>query len=263
MNNPNPNFNPDPNVLDEGLPLMLWQVPADTMLWRGGDYTDLLTTALTAPQFHFIVFVFVSIGLVMWGVPPWRCAAQQNVPDFMTKTMINNISDYHVKYSLIIHNRLEDTFVEHSTAFIEWKSREDNILKANLHIYPQRDLFNQGAVENGLLTYLPGGLSPKTDYLPMDVWKNWEVAPLLKLYSREGSTLQFYIEHLFKEGIPHSYVKDVCFFPGIIDIRGFVFHIQDKMLNLTPASPLNINDIPDPIEKFIDILQNDWWGILV
>jgi hypothetical protein len=80
----------------------------------------LVTITLTPLQFNFLIFVFLSLGLTYIGIKtPIKIAAQQNVPHFMSQPILNDLHNYKVKYSIVIHSRFEDSFTNHAAAFIQ------------------------------------------------------------------------------------------------------------------------------------------------
>lgn len=234
-----------------------------------------LHTQVTPLQFSFIVFVFLSLGLIIRdaasspSVPPLKCAVRQSAPEFMSQDIITNLGQYKVQYGIIIHNRSQDTFKEHATAYIEWISRHDKNLKANIHIHPSTDMYNNGIIENALLNNLPRSMIMNNkELLTKQITENWNVSSVLKLINREdGQTLEFYIRHLFRDRLSSNWWLDSTDLnPSIIDLRGYVISkINDYTVNLNSYInfPIDINYLPPALEHFIDVINDTWLPIML
>lgn len=251
-------------------PLQEVQPELNTHLWVGGNYLGLVTMTLTPLQFNFLIFIFLSLGLTFLDIKaPIKIAAQQNVPHFMSQPILNDLHNYKVKYSIVIHNRFEDSFTNHASAFIQWKSRQDMNIKANLHIYPSREIFYNGDFENRFLNHLTHSMMEDNAYIPStQVLDNWEISPVLKFFSRgTGKRLDFYIKHLFENRHSPNWQSEDSTNLGakIIDLRGYVLNkINDYTVGLNSYNnePIDIYSLPESLENFIDVLNESWLPIL-
>lgn len=239
-------------------------------LFRTGEQYLSVTTDLNLLQFNFIAFIFIALGLVLLdATTPLNCAGAQNVPLFMSQQIIDNLADYKVKYGIIIHNRLEDTFPKHASVFLEWTARVNRELSAKIHIYPSRDMYDRGVIENALLTYLPRSAMSDNAYIPSNEFlSKWVVSPILKVINREtGTTLKFYIKHLFENRLSTDWLTEDSTYLGsnIIDIRGYLLtKANNYSLNLFPIQDVpDINNLPEALERFIDIVNETWLPVLI
>lgn len=231
-------------------------------------------TKFQPDQFAFVVFVFISLGLIMGLSTNLKCACQQSIPDFINQDILNHLDRYTVKYSLVIHNEASNLNPDTVWIFLDWKSRVGSNLKAILHIFPSMDMYNKGTVENALLTYLPGGfMNNNTDLIHAQSqlsWDSWDIWSTLTVINRiTHQHLEFYIKHLFKNRLSPNWLTEDSTTLGsnIIDLRGCVFSkINENFLNLTTYklnTHIDIYDLPDWLEQFIDVLNETWISVII
>jgi hypothetical protein len=142
-------------------------------------------------------------------------------------------------------------------------------IKANLHIYPSREMFYRGDFENRFLSYLTRSLMEDNDYIPStQVLDNWQISPVLKFFSRESAKrLDFYIRHLFENRLSPDWktADSTNLGSKIIDLRGYVINkINDYTVGLNSYNnePIDIYSLPEALENFIDVLNESWLPIL-
>jgi hypothetical protein len=124
------------------------------------------------------------------------------------------------------------------------------------------------------LTYLPGGfMNNNPDLIQAESLlslNSWDINTTLTVINRiTHQHLKFYIKHLFKNRLsPHWFTEDsTTLSSNIIDLRGCVFSkVNENFLNLTSYrlnTHIDIYDLPDWLEQFIDVLNETWIAVLV
>lgn len=225
-------------------------------------------------QFSFVVFVFISLGLILTLNTNLKCACKQSIPDFMNMDVLNNLDRYLVNYSIVIHNDGANLNPDTVWIFLQWKARVGSNLKAKLHIFPSMDMFNKGTVENALLTYLPGGfMNNNLDLIQAQSQlrlNSWDIRPTLTVINRiDHQHLLFYIKHLFQNRLCPNWLTldSTTLGPNIIDLRGCVFSkVNENCLNLTTYklnTHVDIYNLPDWLEQFIDVLNETWISVII
>lgn len=210
------------------------------------DYLDL--TSLAPSLFTFIVFVFISLGLIMNLNSNVKCACKQSKADFLYPDVLNHLDAYKIKYSpeinkQVVHNLNPDTVC----VFLRWHFRADSKIQAKLKIFPSQDMYNKGIVENALLTNLPGPGDYLNNYVKNFISgfyppTNWYISSPLTIVNRVSLVyLYFYTKHLFTNRFnPNWLIEEIknpefgyIYKSDVMDLRGCVFSkVKENLLSL-------------------------------
>ena len=231
-------------------------------------YFESANNNLSITQMIFITFIFISIGLITNHNNVINCAGKQNIPDFMQDIIYTDLTRLKIDYSIVIHNTpdgaisLDDVWI-----FLDWKSRVETNLNAVINIYPSKNMFNKGIIENTVLTYFPGNVP--VDYgnkLPSQlILNNWKVSPTLDLFNNgEHDKLSFFIQHLFDKAYNTLTVNTITHNSDIIDLRGYCFNKIGNMITINAYKEeyVDIYNLPVALERFIDVLNDNWLPLM-